>query len=115
MISASRAGLSRKAARRGLRNALQSGMIDSSDEAHGVDERLPGVALARQHASAFRRQRVIPPPALAGLLDPPALQPPSFFQPIQERIERCHMELQLPVRAVLDQLADLVSVTGAGF
>src|SRR4029453_17494788 len=46
---------------------------------------------------------------------PPALNPTSFLQPIEERVERRHMKLQLAGRPVLDELADLVAVTRAGF
>jgi hypothetical protein len=62
-------------------------MVDSGDEAHGVDERLPSIALAREDAAALRRQTIEAAPALAGLLHPSPLQPSSFFQPLEEWIE----------------------------
>ena len=99
MISVSRAGISRSWARRGRRCSVQSGMVDSRDETHGVDERLPGIALAGEDAAALGGQTVEAAPSLAGLLHPPALQPPAFFQPIQERIERGDVEFELPGRA----------------
>src|SRR5215213_1535236 len=115
MIFDSRPGLSRSTAKRGCRYSVQSGMVDPRDETHGADESLPGIALAREHAATLRRQTVKAPPPLACLLHPSALQPATFFQPIQERIERRDVELELPGRLTLDQLADLVSMPGAGF
>src|SRR5262245_20665404 len=90
-------------------------MVDSGNETHGVDEGLPGIALAGQHPAAFSRQTVEAATTVPGPLDPPPLQPAAFFQPIEERVQRCDVELQLPCRARLDELADLVSMTGARF
>ena len=47
------AGISRNPARCGRMCSVHSGMVDSRDEVHGVDEGLPGIALAREHAAAF--------------------------------------------------------------
>src|SRR2546425_10294882 len=102
MISASRIGLSDREASRARRCSVHSGMVDSRDEAHRVDESFPGLALTSEDAAALGRQAVEAPPSLAGLLHPPPLEPPAFFQPIQERIERRDMELQLSGRARLD-------------
>src|SRR5262245_42856079 len=86
-------------------------MIASRDEPHRVDERLPGLALTRQHAAPFRRQLIEAAPALPGLLHPLALKPAALLEAIQQRIERRQVELQLPARAAFDQLAELVAVT----
>src|SRR5688500_4230264 len=102
MISASRVGFIRKAASRGRRCSVQSGMVDSRDETHGVDEGLPSVALASEDAAALGCQAVEPSPALSSFLHPSPLQPPTLFEPIQERIKRRDMELQLTGRARLD-------------
>src|SRR6059036_3378976 len=115
MISASRAGLSDREASRTRRWSVHSGMVDSRDEAHRVDKGFPGLALADEDAAALGGQAVEAASSLAGLLHPPSLEPPAFFQPVEERIERRDMELQLPGRARLDQFADLISVTRARF
>src|SRR5262245_49496439 len=115
MISASRAGLSCRLARRGLRYSLQSGMVHSCDATHRVDEVLPRVALKRQDTAAFGRQTVETAATLTLFLHPFALQPASLLQPIKKRIERSDMKLQLSVGARFDELADLISVTSARF
>src|SRR5262245_52480307 len=115
MISDSRLGLRPSGARRGRRSAVQSGMVDPGDEAHGVNERLPGIALARQHPVPLGGQAVEPAPPLSRFLDPPAVQPAALLQSIQERVERRDVELELPGGLGLDLLADLVSMTGARF
>src|SRR5688572_16738851 len=94
---------------------VHSGMVDSRDEAHGVDEGLPGIALLHQHAAAFTRQAVEPAAPFPGLFDPASLQPPALLQPIKEWIQRCDMELQLTGRARFDQFADLISMSRAAF
>src|SRR5688572_11578893 len=128
MISASRPGLRCNSARRGRRWSThspldsvggdpafidESGMVDSGDEAHRVHERLPGMALPRQHTAALGGEAVEAPPPLAGLLDPLPLQPAPLLEAIQERIERRDVELQMTARPGLDELADLVAVAGA--
>src|SRR5687767_7751621 len=117
MISASRAGLNRSAARRGRRCSVHesSGMIGPRDEIHGVHKRFPRDALPGEHAPSFGRQTVEAPSPLSYFLDPTSLQPSALFQSIQKRIQRRDVELQLPARARLDELADLVSVTWTRF
>src|SRR5262245_11431603 len=88
-------------------------MIDSGDETHRVDERFPGVALAREHAPAFCRQAIEAAAALTRPLDPPALQPASFLEAIQQRIQRCDVKLQVSSGPRLNELADFVAVAGA--
>src|SRR5688572_822132 len=90
-------------------------MVDSRDETHGLDKVFPSVALAREHAAPFSRQTIETAPSLTGLLHPSALQPAAFFQAIQKRIERRHMEFELSARARFDELADFVSMTRARF
>src|SRR5688500_12461424 len=106
MISASRAGLSDRASRRGRRCSVQSGMIHSGDEAHCVDEGFPGLALPGQDSAALGGQTVEAAPSLSRLLHPSGLQPSPFLESIQEWIERGDVKLELPGRARLNQLAD---------
>src|SRR5687767_5321835 len=115
MISASRGWLKDSEASRARTSSFHSGMVGSRNEIHRVHESLPGLALARKHAASLGGQAVEPPPALAGLLHPPSQQPSAFFEPVEERIERRHMELQLPIGTRLDQLAGLVAVARASF
>src|SRR5262245_48946049 len=89
-------------------------MVVSRDQRHCAHEALPGFSLAREHSAAFGRQRVEAATALPGFLDPLALQPAALLEPIQQRIQRCDMKLQLAARARLDELADLVAVTRPG-
>src|SRR5574339_259019 len=110
MISASRAGLSRRVASRCRRSPVQSGMVDSRDEAHRLDKRLPGIALTGEDAPPLGGQAVEPAPAFASLLDPAAAQPAALLEAVEQRVERRDVKFQPPVRAGLDQLADLVAV-----
>src|SRR5262245_7469253 len=103
MISASRVGRSRSVARRCRRSPFQSGMIDSRDEAHRLDERFPGLALAGEDAPALGREAVEAAPPLAGLLDPAAAQPAALLEAVEQGVERRDVELQPPVRPRLDQ------------
>src|SRR5215470_5161474 len=90
-------------------------MTYSGDTLHGGDELRPRATLLFQHRLSIGRQFVITAPALSRLLDPLTSDPSALLQSVQERIEGCDVELQRAVRALLDELADLVSVAGTGF
>ena len=62
-----------------------------------------------------RGQAVEAAAPLASLFDPSPLQPSALFQAIEQGIERGDVELELSVRALLDQLADFVAVPGPRF
>src|SRR5215212_8275471 len=115
MISCSRPGLSPSGASNRRRSSPHSGMVDSGDEAHRRDERAPRIALACKHAAPLGGQTVETAPALSRFLDPPPLQPASFFETIEQRIERRDVEFQLPGRSRLDEPADLITVPRAAF
>src|SRR5262245_26918853 len=122
MISASRAGLRRRLASRARSCVVHgaelfdwSGMVHSGDKPHRIDEGLPGVALARQHASAFGREAVETSAPLSRLFHPLALQPPALLEAIEQGIQGRDVELQLAARLRLNQLADLVAVARARF
>src|SRR5688500_19907079 len=85
-------------------------MVRSGDQIHGGDERLPRVALLREHAPAFNGQGIEATSPLAWLFHPPAVQPAAFFEAIEQRIERGDIELHPAFGPALDQLADLVTV-----
>jgi hypothetical protein len=73
-----------------LRSAgAQSGRRDkvsSSDEAYGLHEAFPGLALHQQHLPAFGRQTIEAAPTLGGLLDPGSRDPPALLESIEQRI-----------------------------
>src|SRR5262249_16959967 len=95
-ISTSRDGERRSDARRGRMSGLQSGMFSSRDQPNGLYELVPGLALSQQHATSRRRQPIEAAPALAGLLDPGACDPPPLLEAIEQRIERVEMEHHPP-------------------
>src|SRR5687767_11059469 len=76
------------------------------------DERSPPFLLRRQHLPAGGRDPIEAPPARAGLLHPPPVNPSAFFQAVEERIERSGVKLEFPARPQLDQLRDVVPVPG---
>src|SRR5215204_2142756 len=115
MISRSRAALSRSETSRASSSGFHSGMICSRDSGDRFDELAPVIALCGQHAPAVGRDAVEAPPALARFLHPPARDPAALLEAIEQRIQGCDLEVQPAVRALVDQLADLVAVAGAGF
>src|SRR5688572_9184532 len=106
-MSRSRAG--RSASRESLEasGAVQLGIFGSRDQSNGVDEFAPVVALRGEDLLAFGGEAVEAPPPLARLLDPLARDPAALLEAVEQGIERGHLELQPPARALLDQLADL--------
>src|SRR6188768_605462 len=90
-------------------------MLVSGDTADGIDEGVPGLALAGEHLAALGRHLIEAPAPFAGFLDPGALNPAALFEAIEQRIERINVEDELAARARLDQLAELVAVAGPGF
>src|SRR5918993_4417529 len=90
-----------------------SGALQRRDQPHRVDERVPRRTMRRQHLATGCGQRVIAPASLAGALHPSPLDPAAVLESIQQRVERGRLEPDLPVRALVDQLADLIAVTGA--
>src|SRR4029079_4432541 len=87
-----------------------SGIFDSSDAADRLDELAPGVALGLEHLGAGRGEPVVAAPALAGLLDPAALDPAALLEAVEERIQMSDTEAEAAARPGFDQLAQVVSV-----
>src|SRR5690242_677873 len=108
MISASRVGERETEERRARISGVQSGMLPSRDEAHGLDEAVPGLLLLREHTSAGGGQPVEPSPALPRLLHPGPLDPAALFEAVEQGIEGVDVEDEPPVRARFDQLAQLI-------
>src|SRR6267378_2214960 len=114
-ISASRTGDNWSSARRALISTLKSGMLNSSDEVDRLDELTPASALLRQHVFARGRQAIVAAPPLPRLFNPAATNPVPFFQSIKQRIKGSDIESNRAARTQLDQLANLVSVSGTIF
>src|SRR6478672_2761711 len=114
-ISASRTGDNWSSASRALISTLKSGMLNSSDEVDRLDEFPPAGALLRKHVFARGRQAIVATPALPRLFNPAATNPVSFFKSIKQRIKRSDVESNRAARTQLDQLANLVSVSGPIF
>src|SRR5262245_33166982 len=96
--------------RRRVISAFQSGMADLDDAVDGGGEALPALALLGEDAPAGGGDAVVAAPALAGLLDPPSLEPAALFQLVEERIEGGDLETDGAVGLALGHLADLVAV-----
>src|SRR3982751_6388312 len=88
-------------------------MFGPRDQLNRLDELAPVITLRGEHLAAFCRQPIKAPAALAGLLDPPSRDPAALLEPIEQRVERGHFELQPPAGSLLDQLADLVAMARA--
>src|SRR5262245_9567127 len=82
------------------------------DRAH---ESLPSLSLLRENAMTFCGQAVETSAPLTGLLDPSPFQPAALFEPIEQRVQRRNVELDLAARLGLDELADLVAVPSTHF
>src|SRR6185503_16680769 len=102
--SASRAGGRPSGASRARTSRFHSGIFLTRDPPHGFHELGPRLSRLREHAPALRRDLVEPAAPLAGLLDPGALDPPTFFEAIEQRIEGVDVELQLAAGPGVDQL-----------
>src|SRR5262245_40985471 len=110
-MSASRSGFKLSGASRARTSLCQSCMVSSSgDPAHRLDERLPCLDLRGEHSVTVGGELVEPAAPLAGLFDPGSLDPPSFLEPIQQRVQRIDVERQQPAGADVDQLAEVVAV-----
>src|SRR6516162_141284 len=112
MISASRSGLRFSPARCFLISSSHSGMLHPGDSAHGSGKLLPLPTLQLEDSLSFRGQPVIPASSLIRFLHPPPLDPTSFFQPVEQRVERGHVKMERASRAHFDELADFVPMSG---
>src|SRR6476619_518269 len=90
-------------------------MLNPSDEVDRLDAITPASALLRKHVFARGRQAIVATPALPRLFNPAATNPVPFFKSIKQRIKRSDVESNRAARTQLDQLANLVSVSGPIF
>src|SRR5580700_965928 len=114
-ISAARSAASGKPASRRSISFFHSGMFGPGHALDGLDEGCPAALLRRQNFASQGCQAVIPAPPLPGLFHPPSLDPAALLQPVQQRIQRRHMEAQGASGALLNELADLVAMPRAAF
>src|SRR6266705_3064571 len=85
-------------------------MFHPGDATDCGDELAPCIALRGEHLRALRREAVVPAAALAGLLDPPAVNPPALLEAIEHGVERGDAERENAARSGLDQLAEVVAM-----
>src|SRR5690242_11571574 len=93
---------------------MDSGIADPRDAVDGGDEVLPALALRLERRAASGREAVEASPALAGFLDPAPDDPAALLESIEQGIERRDMEHEHALRARLDQLLQLVSMSRLG-
>src|SRR5262249_38215494 len=77
--------------------ALSRRVRDPRDPVERSEKILPDVALAGQRLAAGRRQLVVAAPALAGALDPAALDEAAVFETVERGIERRDVEADGPL------------------
>src|SRR6266550_6434719 len=114
-ISASRTGDNWSSARRALISPLKSSMLNPGDQVDSFHELTPAGALLRKHVFARGRQAIVAAPALTRLFNPAATDPVPFLKSIKQRIKGGDVESNRAARTQLDQLANLVSVSGTIF
>ena len=86
-------------------------MANASHLVERLEKVSPHPAALSQDTPAGEGQTVEPSPTLPGLFDPAALDPSTFFQFVEQGIERGRLKLQPAVRPAFDKLSNFVSVT----
>src|SRR6516165_6942385 len=102
-MAVSRTGSRFRRARRSRTSCLKSGMLYLGNTVDGRDEIPPGAALGPQNLLSGSGQPVVTAPALASLVHPASFDPAALFEPVQQRIQRSHVEAHGPARTHLDQ------------
>jgi hypothetical protein len=67
-------------------------MLKSGDAVHCDDKISPTISLLGEHFLARGGQAIEATAALIGFLDPATLYPPTFFEAIEQRVERSNIE-----------------------
>lgn len=93
---------------------VQSSMFSRQDLVDSARELFPRPTLLHQRSAASRRQPVEAAAALTGLLHPPAQNKVLRLQPAEDRVQRTDSELKPAPRTGLDELSQLIPVTGTG-
>src|ERR1700683_1688536 len=94
---------------------MASRTLHLGDVLNRANELAPRPALLGKRLAAPRRQPVITPPPLPGLLQPSPFNPAALFEPVEHGIEGRDVKFNHATRAFLDQLRDLVAVPRACF
>src|SRR5689334_9990365 len=89
---ASRVGSRFRRARRLRTSSLKSGIFNLRDAIDGGNKGLPGAALRTQNLFPLCREPIVTAAALLGFIHPAAFYPAALFQPVQQRVKRCHIE-----------------------
>src|SRR3954453_9194412 len=92
-----------------------SGVLHDGELSERGDEPRPVGALLGEHLPAGLGDAVVAAAALAGLLDPAALDPAAVLEPVEGRVEGGEREAQPAIGPLLDQLRDLVPVVALVF
>jgi hypothetical protein len=90
-------------------------MFDSRNAADGGHEVFPALLLRMEYLAPLGGQAVIPAAPLVGFFHPLSLDPTLGFEAMEQRIERGDMEGEGAAGADLDQLRDVIAMTGPGF
>src|SRR5690242_10644358 len=120
MICASSSGLRPAPARRARTSERQSNVSGRSRISHPRnpidrgDELAPRGALCVQRSAAGRSDSIVSAPPFARLFHPATDDQSAVLHPIEEGIERRHVEYEDTCRARFDQLLQLVAVAGFG-
>src|SRR6478609_180731 len=85
-------------------------MANLRDLVERVDEVAPDASTRAEHLAAGGGQAIKTAASLTRLLDPAARDPAVFFELVQEGIERGRLETEPPIRALLDDLRQLVAM-----
>src|SRR5262249_34832149 len=88
-----------------------SGMADPRNAIERGEKVLPDAALLREHLAACGGQPVVAAAALAGALDPAALDQAAVLEAIERGVERGGVKGDGAARSLVDQAADVVAVT----
>src|ERR1700735_1086182 len=90
-------------------------MFDSCDAADGGYEIFPALLLRTEYLAPLGGKAVIAGAGLFRFFHPLPLDPTLGFEAMEQRIERGDMEGECAAGANLDQLCDVIAMTGAGF
>src|SRR5579871_3906 len=93
----------------------QSGMAEPRELVEYADEFAPCLALHGECALPGGSETVESAPPFTCLLHPSALDELTPFEPVQERVERCNVELNFAFGLGFDQFGEFVSMAGAAF
>jgi hypothetical protein len=83
---------------------------NSADCKHKIG---PAAALVFQHFLSYGSEPIVSASALSLPLDPSPSDEASLFEAVEQWVERGNIEFEEPLRALFDQLANLITVAWA--